>query len=176
MSEQPQHGAADDQSVTGPAALNRLFAADGPADLDEGVFQGPLYWPRIPAVDIEAELRDLYVWVDGLLQRFEHLDHKVIPPCWWLHNGHVEALAALRDSEHSAYTDASPGGAGVSWHRDFQLIEARLRDWTALYGCTAKEHKARAIVKVSDAAPGTPEWEAHVASERQMRERREFDG
>lgn len=166
-----EHGGAD-----GEAAIRRLFAADGPADLDEGLFQGPLFWPRIPAVDIEAELRDLYAWVQGLLERFEHLDHKLIPPCWWLHNGHVEALQALRDSERAAYTDASPGAAATSWHRDFQLIEARLREWTGLYGCTAKEHKAKAIVKVSDAAPGTPEWEAHIAAERQTRERRELSG
>ena len=175
MSKQ-QHSTGEDQGTTGTAALSRLFAADGPADLDEGIFQGPLYWPGIPAADIEAELGDLYAWVEGLLERFEHLDHKVIPPCWWLHSGHVEALAALHDAECSAYTDASPGSAGTSWHRDFQLIESRLREWTALYGCTAKEHKAKAIVKVSDAAPGTPEWQTHIASERQTRERRELGG
>lgn len=175
MSEQ-QHSTSEAPSTDGPGALSRLFAADGPADLDEGLFQGPLYWPRIPAADIEVELSDLYAWVQGLLERFEHLDHKVIPPCWWLHNGHVEALAALHDAERSAYTDASPGSAGTGWHRDFQLIESRLREWTALYGCTAKEHKAKARVKVSDPAPGTPEWEAHIASERQIRERRELGG
>lgn len=176
MSEHQTDPNSQDTGTDGDAAIRRLFAADGPADLDEGLFQGPLHWPQIPAADISTELRDLYGWVQGLLQRFEHLDHKVIPPCWWQHNGHVEALQALRDSEHSAYTDASPGGAAVSWHRDLQLIEARLREWTAFYGCTAKEHKARSIVKISDAAPGTPEWEAHLASERQTRERRELGG
>lgn len=176
MSDEPEHSISAEQGAQGSAALNRLFAADGPADLDEGIFQGPLHWPEVPATDIDVELRDLYTWVQGLLERFEHLDHKVIPPCWWLHNGHVEALAALRDAERSAYTDASPGTAATSWHRDFQLIEARLREWTAAYGCTAKEHRARVTIKASGAGPGTPEWETHIAAERQLRERRELGG
>lgn len=176
MSDYQSDPRSADEDAEGDDALRQLFAADGPADLDEGLFEGPLHWPRVPATDVDTELRDLYGWVQELLQRFEHLDHKVIPPCWWLHNGHVEALQALRDSERSAYTDASPAGAAIGWHRDFQLIEARLREWTAFYGCTAKEHKAKAIIKVSAAAPGTPEWKAHLASERQTRERRELGG
>ena len=57
----------------------RLFAADGPPDLDEGLFAGPLYWPEIPAADIEQEFRELRAWVQELIERFEHLDHKAIP-------------------------------------------------------------------------------------------------
>ena len=41
----------DDSEGGGARALERLFAADGPADLDEGMFAGPLHWPSIPAAD-----------------------------------------------------------------------------------------------------------------------------
>ncbi|MGP0049458.1 MAG: hypothetical protein ACLPZR_11515 [Solirubrobacteraceae bacterium] len=156
----------DDSEDDGASALNRLFAADGPADLDEGMFAGPLYWPSIPSADIEQEFRDLRGWVQELLERFEHLDHAIIPGCWWRHNGHVEALQALRDHERMSYAESSPGQAATSWHREFQFIEMRLREWTAFYGC-AQEHRApiRPTRRFDEDA-----WEAMLAEQKRRRE------
>ena len=160
----------NDDEGEGERALGRLFAADGPADLDEGLFAGPLYWPAIPAADIERELEDLRAWVQELLDRFEHLDNGVIPACWWKHNGHVEALQALRDHERMSYAESSPGQAAMAWQREFQFTEMRLRDWTSHYGC-GQEHKAPIqLIRTID----EDSWNAHIAEQRRRREEREL--
>jgi hypothetical protein len=53
------------------------------------------HWPSLPAGRAAGEWRSLRAWVAALQARFAHLDHHVIPACWWRHNEHVEALAAL---------------------------------------------------------------------------------
>lgn len=122
------------------SALAALFGTDGPPDLDD--VTSPVHWPSLPAVDVRGEWAELRVWVENLLGRFGHLDHHVIPLCWWQHNGHVEALQALRDHERVSYADTAPGTAGMDWHRAFRDIEARLREWTAQLSCGA-QHEAR---------------------------------
>jgi hypothetical protein len=125
----------------GRAALTRLFAADGPPDLDDELFAGPLYWPGVPATDIAEAFTALRNWVETLLGRYEHLDHRTIPPCWYLHPGHIEALQALRDHERGTFNDSSPAQAATNWQRELQFIEMRLREWTAYYGCDQTNHK-----------------------------------
>lgn len=158
----------------GAQALHRLFAADGPADFDEEMFAGPLFWPAIPAADIEQELTDLRTWVDSLLERYEHLDVNVIPRCWWRHNGHIEALQALRDHERMSFADSSPAQAAASWQRELHFIEMRLREWTLSLGC-GQEHREpyrtlRAVDEDKDA------WQAMLAEQKRERERRELGG
>jgi hypothetical protein len=122
------------------AALARLFDADGPPDLEE--ITSPLYWPDLSAEELAHEWVVLRRWVEELMARFGHLDHHVIPRCWFRHNGHVEALVALRDQERVNYGETAPGTAAVDWHRGFRDIEARLREWTGQLACGAS-HEAR---------------------------------
>lgn len=117
------------------AALAKLFDADAPIDFDETA--GPTYWPDLSPSEAEREWDLLRTWVDDLVSRFPHLDHHVLPRCWFRHNGHVEALAALRDQERTNYSDVAAGTAGVEWHRAFRDIEARLREWTGQLACGA---------------------------------------
>jgi hypothetical protein len=126
----------------GADALRRLFAADGPSDFeDEEQFQAPVFWPEVSAADIGDTFAALRRWVELLVERFEHIDHRVIPPCWWRHPGHVEALQALRDHERGSFADSAPPQAASAWQRELQFTEARLRDWTAYYGCDQTNHK-----------------------------------
>jgi hypothetical protein len=122
------------------SALAALFGSDGPPDLDD--VTSPVHWPTVPAGDARSEWGELRSWVERLIERFGHLDHHVIPLCWWHHNGHVEALQALRDHERVSYAETAPGTAGVDWHRAFRDIEARLREWTAQLSCGA-HHEPR---------------------------------
>jgi hypothetical protein len=162
---------ADDQSDEdgGRRKLAELYAEDGPADLEDGPL-GPRHWPSIPAVDLAEEFRELYEWVEELVGRFPHLDAHVIPPCWWRHNSHVEALQALRDNERVNYADNAPGSAAASWHREFAMIEGRLREWTAHDGCGSLHRE-----------PLSPwnnrnheEWENYVDTEVKRREASEI--
>jgi hypothetical protein len=175
-SPEPEAGEVEiDEAQTdgeGAQALERLFAADGPADFDEGMFAGPLYWPAVPSADVERELGDLRAWVEQLLDRFDHLDYAVIPACWWRHGGHIEALQALRDHERMSYADSSPAQAAASWHREFHFIEMRLREWTGQIGC-GKDHRApvRSTRLVDE-----DEWERMVTEETRRRHLREITG
>jgi hypothetical protein len=99
---------------------------------------GATYWPSIPADQAEHEWHELRTWVDQLRQRFAHLDHHVIPRCWWQHNEHVEALCALRDHERSSYADTAPATAPLDWIRALRDTATLLRTWTADQACGAQ--------------------------------------
>ena len=154
----------EDDGADGRVALARLYAADGPADME--VFRGPLHWPSEPAADVADDMADLRGWVEELVERFAHLDHTVIPVCWWRHNSHVEALQALKDHERVSYADSANATAAVEWHRAFLMIESRLREWTAWSGC-ASGHKdpIRQRRDIDEA-----EWEKQVAEVSARRE------
>lgn len=145
--------------------LEEIYGPDGPPDFE--AFSGPLHWPALPAADAPRAWQDLRTWVEALVERYPHLDHHVIPNCWWLHNSHVEALQALRDHERLSYTDTSPATAGVDWHRAFAFIETRLREWTAQTGCgaTHEPHPHRLQ------PPPDDQWEAFVTADQQHRHR-----
>ena len=160
----------DELGADGRDALTRLFAADGPSDLeDDELFAAPRYWPGIPAADIAEVFGELREWVHGLLGRYEHLDHRAIPPCWWRHPGHVEALQALRDHERATFAESSPAQAATSWQREFQFIEMRLRDWTAYYGCDQANHKTPSRRR----RPIDQDQWSEMLSEQQVRRRRQ---
>ena len=143
--------------------LAALFGADGPPDLDD--VEGPVHWPDLTADDAPAEWDGLRTWVDRLLERFPHLDHHVIPLCWWRHNGHVEALAALRDHERICYADSSPATAAVDWHRAFREIESRLREWTGALPCgSTHDPRVRALRPLDQG-----EWATFVAADTEQR-------
>ena len=141
----------------GPTFRDRAAERAGDLDAEAGDNEpptvddilGPLYWPGVAAAGTAEAWSDLRKWVDQLLERFPHIDHHVIPMCWWRHNGHVEALAALRDHQRQCYHAESPPTAAMDWHRAFRDIEARLREWTSTLACGAthdpRGRPARAI-------------------------------
>ena len=141
------------------ALLAAMFAGNGGANLDQ--VAGPLHWPAVNSDDIPRHWNELRDWVAELMRRFEHLDHHVIPLCWWRHNGHVEALIALRDQERMCYSDTSPPSAAVEWHRAFRDIEARMREWTASLPCGSRhDPRTRPTPAVEEG-----EWAAFVAQD-----------
>jgi hypothetical protein len=151
------------------SALTRLFETDELLDLDE--IAGPFHWPELSADDAARQWPALRCWVERLMTRFSHLDHHVIPRCWFLHNGHVEALSALRDQERVNYGETAPGTAGVDWHRAFRDVEARLREWTAQLACGAT-HEPR----IRQGHPTTSgEWDAFIEEDVGLRSRRAID-
>jgi hypothetical protein len=147
------------------AELAKLFESEEPHDPD-GV-SGPLHWPDLTAVEAGREWDELRTWVESLRDRFPHLDHHVIPLCWFRHNGHVEALVALRDHERVAFGESAPGTAAVDWHRAFRDIEARLREWTGLLACGAIHETQSARQRLDDA----DEWDTWVSEDVRGRQR-----
>lgn len=119
------------------------------------------HWPGIAPDDITAEWEDLRRWVEQLRQRFSHLDHHVLPGCWWRHNSHVEALCALSDHERSSFSRTAPATAPLDWFRALRDITALLRTWTAELPCGATHQEPALRLKpVAEAA-----WEDFVRAD-----------
>jgi hypothetical protein len=115
-----------------PATFDPTVADSGGFDTgDPGDVAAPTHWPWLPSADAAAEWGELRVWVGALQGRFAHLDHHVVPRCWWRHNDHVEALSALRDHERSSFAPTAPATAPLDWFRALRDIAALLRTWTA---------------------------------------------
>jgi hypothetical protein len=146
------------------SVLADLFGADGPPDLDD--VAGPTYWPELVPREAHDAWMELRSWVGQLIERFPHLDHHVIPLCWFRHPGHVEALSALRDHERVSYADTAPATAAVDWHRAFRDIEARLREWTAQLSCGAT-HESR-LRQIRPVQPD--EWDHFVQDDMARRD------
>jgi hypothetical protein len=150
MSEEDVEGLTRGRERAGErlSALAKLFETTELFDIDDEI-SGPIHWPSLAADEAAREWPALRSWVERLMERFSHLDHHVIPRCWFLHNGHVEALAALRDQERVNYGETAPGTAGVDWHRAFRDVEMRLREWTAQLACGAtheiRTHQVRSL-------------------------------
>ena len=142
-----------------------------PLDDDFPDIPTPTYWPALPATDAADEWDHLRAWVENLCGRFAHLDHHVIPRCWWRHNEHVEALAALRDHERSSYSDTAPATAPLDWFRALRDIAALLRAWTAELGCATTHQNPAATLRAVDEG----EWERFVEVDVERRQQREID-
>ena len=161
-----------DSDVTRVGQSQRLSAMDRLSEtgelLDMDAIAPPSHWPSLTVDEAAWEWPALRSWVEGLMMRFSHLDHHVIPHCWFLHNGHVEALVALRDQERVNYSETAPGSAGVDWHRAFKDVEARLREWTSQLACGIT-HEVRTLqVRSLDA----DEWDHFVKSDMTERKRK----
>ena len=123
------------------------------------------HWSDIPAADVPEHWDELRAWVEQLQERFAHLDHHVIPRCWWRHNEHVEALSALRDHELVSFAETAPATAPVDWLRAMRDITALLRSWTGELSCGAEHKDAPALPK-----PATEEeWETFVQTDVELR-------
>jgi hypothetical protein len=154
-----------EERLSGSDRYAALLASDIslPNDLDDLV--GPTFWPGLPLADVVSEWAELREWVEGLIQRYPHLDHHVIPACWYRHNGHVEALAALRDHERVSFADSSPATSPAQWQWAFAQIEGRLREWTAQAGCMSLHREPVAQLRpVDDNA-----WDVWVAADKEQR-------
>ena len=152
-----------DRAAEAAGELEAAAHGNMPQEFDD--ILGPVYWPGVSAARSATAWTDLRRWVNELLERFPHLDHHVIPMCWWRHNGHVEALAALRDHQRMCYDDSSPPTAAMEWHRAFRDIEARMREWTSTLACGATHDPKGRPARAAD----ENEWQRFVAADSEER-------
>lgn len=124
------------------------------------------HWPALPAADADLEWRDLRRWVEALRDRFDHLDQHVIPRCWWRHNGHVEALAALRDHERISFAATAPATAPMDWMRALRDVTAMLQSWTADLACGATHNDLSRLPR----PPDDVAWKAHIVTDVKRRQ------
>jgi hypothetical protein len=138
-------------------------------DLDE--IPGATYWPEVLAVEAAEQWEELLLWVEQLQERFSHLDHHVIPRCWWRHNEHVEALSALRDHERSSFAATAPATAPVDWFRALHDVSALLRSWSGDLSCGTVHQDP----PTRSSPPAAAEWKCFVRADIERRRELEID-
>lgn len=133
---------------------------------------GPVHWPSVLPEDARQAWADLRAWVERLVDRYA-LDARTVPPCWFRHNGHVEALAALRDAERACFGPTASATGGMDWFRALWEIEHRLLEWSARTQCSVHEHRPdpQPAWRIDDS-----EWEQFVAVDVEAREQRCVEG
>jgi len=161
----------DEPGTRDPLDELRQVLGDPYDDGDFADIPAPTHWPAIPATDAAEQWEELRSWVEALQARFGHLDHHVIPRCWWRHNEHVEALCALRDHERSSFSDSAPATAPVEWLRALRDISLLLKTWTAEGGCGAVHQDPPVTLRAVEAV----EWDRHVEADVRRRQEREID-
>jgi hypothetical protein len=151
----------NEQGVPGPrlGTVEPVFDTFDLGDIED--VPGATHWPDIPAADVPDRWDELRGWVEQLQARFVHLDHHVIPRCWWRHNEHVEALSALRDHELVSFAESAPATAPVDWFRALRDVSALLRSWTGELSCGA-DHKDP---PPPPSSPTGAEWVAFVKAD-----------
>lgn len=157
------HVRSESEVDCGPILEAMGLRGTGPPSLDD--IPSATHWPSIPAGSAAKEWEDLRAWVEQLQHRFAHLDHHVIPTCWWRHNEHVEALLALRDHERVSFLASAPATAPVEWMRALRDISALLRSWAAEHPCGSSHQESPLRVQQSDLNG----WQEHVAADVERR-------
>jgi hypothetical protein len=146
-----------------------MFGAYDDHDLDE--IPGATHWPEVLAVEAAAQWGELRDWVEQLQERFSHLDHHVVPRCWWRHNEHVEALSALRDLERSSFAATAPATAPVDWFRALRDVTAMLRSWTGDLSCGAVHQDP----PTHSSPPAAVEWNRFLRADVDRRQEQEIE-
>lgn len=148
-----------------PEELAALAALYGPGSGDLAELAGPTHWPELSGEEAADTWAELAAWVSHLQDRFAHLDHHVVPRCWYRHNEHVEALTALRDHEQVSFGPSAPATAPLDWFRALRDIEVLLRSWTGQLACGAT-HQERSTNHRADPADLQAAVAADVAARR----------
>jgi hypothetical protein len=114
--------------------------------------QAPTHWPELVRTEARWQWEDLRDWVEDLIRRFR-FDSRTIPPCWYRHNGMVEALSALYDYELACFGLSESKRSAVDWLRALNDIELLLRGWASRSGCTVNQHRddPDAAIRVDEA-------------------------
>src|SRR3954470_18511762 len=130
-----------------------------------GTAGSPTNWRHMRSSEAANEWAELRIWVEWFKDRYA-LNHRVVPPCWYLHGALVDLLTALRDHHEYAFGELQPAIAASEWHRAFRELEPRLRDWASRTGCTRDQHRPDVTVEWPD---DSALWKAHVADDEQQR-------
>ena len=106
---------------------------DSAVDLAHEPPGSPINWLDLGPDEARAELVDLDRWVKFLRTAYG-LPPSIVPPLWHRHDELIWELSALHLAWLNAYHPDAPLSAPCSWHHDFTLARARLREWVSACG------------------------------------------
>lgn len=102
------------------------------------------WWEDIDPAERPTALRQLGEWVDQVLRKRHPETYMDLRPCWFLHPGVVDDLAALRAAWIGAYREGALVTAAIEWHDRWlpgclKRCKDSLNDW----GCKQKTHEPK---------------------------------
>ena len=126
-------------------------------------------WDDLDPTTYTHQLTELADWISWLRVTYR-IPATVIPPCWFTHPGLREDIGHLWTGWLlTRHPDAGVGMIGLDWDQRRDAAISRLREATAITGCTATRHQAEP--EPSPAIPVSAEqlWRDHLDT--QTRER-----
>lgn len=102
---------------------------------------------------------DLRGFVDWLVDRYA-LDHKTIPPCWYLHGALVDELTALWGAWETAYWPYASAADAAGWMQIFANTRIRLTEWAGRRGCRPDDHRPD---RLRESVCDRSTWDSHVS-------------
>lgn len=143
------------------AAIDELLQAPTPITwrIDDADAQRTL-----DAATAAATWQELRRWVDWLVTRYA-LDHKVVPPCWYLHGAVVDELTALWGAWQLAYWPLGSAGDPANWMQIFANTRMRLTEWCGRRGCREDDHRPDRVTVFAE----LPSWNEHVTHDAGLR-------
>ena len=128
-------------------------------------------WDDLPPDEYTHQLAELADWI-GWLRATYRIPATVLPPCWFTHPGLREDIGHLWTGWLiTRHPDAGVGMIGLDWDQRRDTAIGRLREATAITGCTATRHQAE-----PDPAPAIPTaaeqlWQDHLDDQAMRRVR-----
>ena len=147
---------------------------------DPTMFGGQPGTPPIPMVvcwdDLDPstytrQLTELADWI-GWLRATYRIPATVIPPCWFTHPGIREDIGHLWTGWLlTRHPDTGVGMIGLDWDQRRDAAISRLREATAITGCSATRHQAEP--EPTDRLPSIVNdlWQDHINAESEDRAR-----
>lgn len=90
-------------------------------------WQDPINWATI---DPEARLlaiEELSVFVADQVLAFPHLDHRLIPPCWYKHDAYVRVLGAAKGAYDGYHSDKGGPTGPMNFYTEWVRLWPELR-------------------------------------------------
>ena len=119
-------------------------------------------WDDLPADAYTHTLADLADWI-GWLRATYRIPATVLPPCWFTHPALREDIGHLWTGWLlTRHPDAGVGMIGLDWDQRKDAAINRLREATAVTGCTATRHQPEPEPAKSATSAVDQLWRDHL--------------
>jgi len=128
-------------------------------------------WDDLDPTTYTHELSELADWISWLRTTYR-IPATVLPPCWFTHPGIREDIGHLWTGWLlTRHPDAGVGMIGLDWDQRRDAVVNRLREATAITGCTATRHQPEP--EPTNRTPSMVDelWQDHIKAESEDRAR-----
>ena len=128
-------------------------------------------WDDLDPAGYSTTLTSLARWLQWFRSTYR-IPATVFPPCWFTHPGIREDLGHLWSGWLvTRHPDAGVGMIGLDWDSRREQAISRLREATAITGCTGTQHREEPPIPTP---PDARLWDQHVTQEVRARSQEEL--